>query len=646
MVVTTGLWKAGTASGDEWQPISQEELKMTSVPEAPGAPAVYLYRQVDRNDTNRAATEYNYLRIKILTEEGRKYANIEIPFWKGRISISSIRARTIRPDGTVAVFDGKTYEQTVEKTKGAKYLAKTFSLPDVQVGSIIEYHFNYNFEDNYIFSSAWILSEELFTKKGVFTLKPFTRFPWNVQWSWPAGLPAGTKPPEEGPDHVVRMTALNIPAFVTEDFMPPAEELKFRVDFVYHDEPIEADINKFWRNYGKKRYGQAEGFIDKRKAMEEAVNTIVSRDDAPEVKLKKIYERVQSIKNLSYLPAKSAEERKHENMKENSNVEDVWKRQFANGWDLTWLFVGLARAAGFEAYPCLVSSRGEYFFHKERVNGRELNANVALVKVNGKDEYFDPGAAFTPFGMLPWVETGVDGLRLDKDGGTWIQTSMPSSDQTILQRSAKLEISHEGDLAGKVTVTYTGLNAWNIRMAGRNQDDAARKKFLEDGVKESIPAGSELELTNTPDWQSANSPFVAEYQLKVPGWTSSAGRRALLPTGLFSASEKHLFEHANRIWPIYFRNPFRTVDDLVITLPQGWKIETLPKDVDRDAKAVQYTLKLDDKDGNLHIQRTLRSDVVIVAKENYPVLRAFYQLVKSEDEQQVILQPSAAAAAK
>src|SRR5882724_35841 len=38
------------SAGDEWQPISQEELKMTSVPEAPGAPAVYLYRQVDRDD--------------------------------------------------------------------------------------------------------------------------------------------------------------------------------------------------------------------------------------------------------------------------------------------------------------------------------------------------------------------------------------------------------------------------------------------------------------------------------------------------------------------------------------------------------------------------------------------------------------------
>jgi len=50
------------SAGDEWQPISQEELKMTSVPEAPGAPAIYLYRQVDREDS-RTPHEYNCARI-------------------------------------------------------------------------------------------------------------------------------------------------------------------------------------------------------------------------------------------------------------------------------------------------------------------------------------------------------------------------------------------------------------------------------------------------------------------------------------------------------------------------------------------------------------------------------------------------------
>ena len=70
----------------------------------------------------------------------------------------------------------------------------------------------------------------------------------------------------------------------------------------------------------------------------------------------------------------------------------------------------------------------EYFFRKERLNSRELDANIVLVKVDGKDMFFDPGAEFTPFGMLPWMETNVAGLRLDKDGGKWIFTTLPESD--------------------------------------------------------------------------------------------------------------------------------------------------------------------------------------------------------------------------
>ena len=48
---------------------------MTSLPQAPGAPAVYLYKQVDRDDNNN--DESVYLRLKILTDEGRKYGNVD-----------------------------------------------------------------------------------------------------------------------------------------------------------------------------------------------------------------------------------------------------------------------------------------------------------------------------------------------------------------------------------------------------------------------------------------------------------------------------------------------------------------------------------------------------------------------------------------
>ena len=646
LVTAAGVVLLNVARADDWKPITPEELKMTSVTEAPGAPAVILYRQVDRDDASRATNEYDYMRIKILTEEGRDQANVIIPFEKGRTSIINIRARTIQPDGKIIEFDGKVYEQMVEKTKGVKYLAKTFTLPDVHAGSIIEYHYSIDFADHWIFGSHWLLSEDLFTKKAIFTLKPYQRYPWNVQWSWPAGLPLGTTPPTEGPDHIVRMTSENIPAFIEEDYMPPVNEVKFRVLFTYRDEPFESDVDKYWKQFAKKKTGQIEGFADKKKAMEEAVKSIVSASDAPEVKLRKIYDRVQQIPNASYMPAKSEEQRKRENIKENKDVEDLWKHQYGDGVELTWLFLGLARAAGFEAYPCLVSGRSDYFFRKERRNGMELDANVVLVKVNGKDQYFDPGSAFTPYGLLPWMETGVAGMRFDKNGGTWIQTEMPASSETRIERNAQLKLTTEGDLEGKLKVTFTGLEALDRRIRQRNEDETARKKNLEDEVKNYIPAGSEVELINTPEWKNGNVLLTAEFNLKVPGWLSAAGKRALLPTGLFGASEKHLFEHANRIWPVYFKYPFETVDDITVTLPDGWKVDNQPKDMDRDAKAVEFKLEVKNDGGAVRIKRQLRSDVVMVGKEHYSILRNFYQLVKSEDEQQIVLLPGGTSAAK
>ncbi|PYX39377.1 MAG: hypothetical protein DMG75_01060 [Acidobacteria bacterium] len=281
-------YRPGTVSaGEGFQPISPEELKMASEPQAPGAPAIILYRQVDRDDNGLTSHEDNYLRIKILAEEGRKYADIEIPFFKGNGNVVGIKARTIRADGSIANFDGKVFEKSIAKAKGLKYLAKTFTLADVQVGSIIEYSYTYDLSEHYIYDSHWILSDELFTKAAKFSLKPYRSNYSNVgvRWTW-QGLPPGTVEPKQGGDHVVRLEAKNIPAFQTEDFMPPENELKSRVDFIYSDELFENDPDKFWKKTGKKLNDQLEGFVGKRTAMEQAVAQIVSADDPPETKLR------------------------------------------------------------------------------------------------------------------------------------------------------------------------------------------------------------------------------------------------------------------------------------------------------------------------------------------------------------------------
>ena len=641
IVLCIGTYHSTTVlAGIGFQPVSPDELKMTVEPQAPGAPAIILYRQVDRDDNGRTSHEDNYLRIKILKEEGRKYADVEIPFFGNNgNNIVSVRARSIRPDGTITNFDGKVFDKTIVKARGLKYQARTFTLPDVQVGSVIEYYYTKDLAEHYIFDSHWILSDELFTKNAKFSLRPYSSgyANWTITWSW-QGLPPGTAEPKEGPDHIVRLEATNIPAFQTEDFMPPENELKSRVDFIYIDEPVK-DVVQFWKNTAKRGNGQLESFIGKRKAMEQAVAQIISPDDAPEVKLRKIYARVQQLRNTSYEVQKTEQEQKRSKEKDPENVEDVWKRGYGDRMELTWLYLALVRAAGFEAYGVWASDRYNYFFNNRTMDSTKLDANVVQVKLNGKDIYCDPGAAFTPFGLLPWAETGVPGLKLDEDG-SWVQTTLPESSASHIERKAHLKLDPEtGGVEGTLTITFTGLEASRRRLEERNEDETERKKYLEEQAQEYIPTASDIELTNKPAWSEVESPLVAEYSLKVSGWAIGAGKRALLPVGLFGASEKRLFDHTARVHPIYFDFPSEKDDDITIELPLGWQATSLPAPQTTDGHVVLYALNVENDKGTLHLTRKLKIDLLVLEAKYYGALRKFFHTVRAGDEQQIVLQP-------
>jgi len=268
----------------DFQPVSADELKMTSEPKAPGASAIILFREVDRDDAG--FHEDIYYRIKILAEEGRRRADIEIPYWKDAIKISKLHARTIKPDGSIINFDGKPFDKTIVKARGVKYRVLSLTLPDVSVGSIIEYFYTIEFTQRFVFDSYWILNDDLFTKSAKFSLKPAMHAALHLHVKW-QHLPPGVEPVIVA-NQPVHLEVSDMAAFQVEDFMPPENELKARVDFIYADS-YESDPDKFWKTFGRTCYDLLEKFIAKPNAMEQAVAEVVSPSDPPDVKLEKIY---------------------------------------------------------------------------------------------------------------------------------------------------------------------------------------------------------------------------------------------------------------------------------------------------------------------------------------------------------------------
>src|SRR5262249_49716985 len=150
------------------------ELQLKSDPKAPAAAAVYLYRQGDRDDDG--PDEGVYERIKGLTDEGRKDGDIQIPYVKSQEANRGIPARTIRPDGTVVEFDGTVYDKEVVKSRDLKLQVRTLTLPNVEVGSIIEYRYHHIYPAGYVYDSRWVLSGDLYTRHAKFSLKPYNGY--------------------------------------------------------------------------------------------------------------------------------------------------------------------------------------------------------------------------------------------------------------------------------------------------------------------------------------------------------------------------------------------------------------------------------------------------------------------------------------
>jgi len=105
-----------------------------------------------------------------------------------------------------------------------------------------------------------------------------------------------------------------------------------------------------------------------------------------------------------------------------------------------------------------------------------------------------------------------------------------------------------------------------------------------------------------------------------------------------------LFDHAERVHPIYFAFPFQRVDDVTIELPLGWQILNVPAPQKNDGHVVVYTSKAEINKGTLELHRVLNVDIMIMEAQYYPALRDFFQVVRTADEQQVMLQPSSASA--
>jgi len=630
-------WPLATLA-DDWLAIPPADVALKDNPKQPGADAMVLYREV--NVDARESTVNNYLRIKIFTPAGVKsQADIEIPYDKVQESIQAVRARTIRPDGSISDFDGKTFDKEIVKGNGIKYLAKTFTMPDVQPGSIVEYKYREQFDDRYYQNLGWVVQYDLYTRLARFSIKPddsMSALPLLSR----SYLLAGNTNPQKQANGFYTLEVHDLAGIDTEPLMPAPSALRARVEFYYKNgsEPATETPDQYWKRVGKSWSSDIDHFVDKKNALAAELSRDIASGDSAETKLRKLYARAAKIRNLDIEDDKTEKETKQEQIKPNNNVEDVLKHGYGRSFDINLLFLGLVRAAGFEAADLRVAPRSGMYFFPQRESARDLDAELVWVRADSKEYYLDPGARFYPFGILPWYETATNGVRVSKDGSEMILTPVAPSVNATIERHVNVTVDSNMDMSGAIQVDFSGQEAATRRYDSRNDDEAGRRKALGDEIKGWLPEGATVEVTSIANWEDIEKPLHAEGTLKIPSFASATAQRILMPLDFLQTSELGYFQSQKRVNEVDFSYAYETIDDLVIHMPAGYRAQSVPDTQKVNPGPVSYEIAAVQLPDGLKVTRHLVINGIRYPKESYAGLRSFFSIAKTNDNAQVMFQ--------
>ena len=638
----------------QFQEPTDEELKMTADPKAPGAAAVYLNVEEVANDPIHFQSVY--VRIKVLQEKGKELATVHLPYWHGNFKIDDIKARTIHADGTVIPLVGKPEDLLLSKTLSGngdqlQINSKVFTLPSVEVGSILEYRYQLRYDDSHVSSPTWEIQRPYFVHQARYAFTPFKAFLPGSQNAtsmyltdahgnavnaliWYKVLPAGVDMKADAAG-VFHLDVTDIPAAPDEEFMPPIDSLLYQVKFYYKNA---RDTTDFWVSEAKRWSKEVDHFAEPSKTIKEAVAGIIAPGDSDLDKAKKLYYAVQALDNTDYSRKKSDSELKLLKLKVARHAEDTWAQKSGSSQDIALLYLAMLRAAGLNANDMKVVDRSERVFALGYLNFDQLDDDIVVLNIAGKEIPLDPGEKMCPFQTVRWIHSGTAGIVQGDHVRSLGMTPEQAYTDNKKTRNGDLTLEEHGAIKGQLTFVMVGQEAIDWRQAALRNDQDELKKQFDHSLESIVPEGVEAHIDHFLGLDDPEVNLVAI--VNVHGNLGAAtSKRLLLPGFFFQTRGSHPFvNQEKRIEPVDMHYGDQVTDQIVYHLPANMSVEGAPQDtkISWQGHAVMAT-KTASAPSQITLARVFARGFSSAKPEDYQDLRGFYQKVAAADQAQLVL---------
>jgi len=625
--------------------VTKAELEITTYNKDPLAEAYVIFDTgkttfVQRDD--QLAIQYiRTAKIKILNTEGVKHAEISVPLYLDSKRVQErlvrVEAYSYNLEGTEIVTTTFDDKEIFEEIINNSWIRKKFVIPNVKEGSVIEYR--YVMETPFIFNLPdWNFQHKIPVSYSEYSVSvvPFYEYQFILQGA--AGFDFRETKKEKGLERSVYGVNFNdlttvvaikdLPAFRDESYISSMDDYRVKLDFqlsrIHRPGGSKTDIMTTWPDLRKEYLSHNEfgNFI--RKSRKPAEKILESRLALSE---RKPAEKIQKIIDFAKTEFKWNE---FYGKFTTQSPKNLLSKKSGNVADINLFTIALLRAAGIDAYPVIISSRGHGKIETGYPFASFFNYVIIQVKIKGGILLTDATDKMIAFNRLPPRCINDKGLVInDAETEEWLYThsEAPSKTKTMIKMTPD---PTQEQLSIEVIRQKTELDAYAARQRSGNNTEKLKEKLLE----EHFNSIGKIKIKN---YDNLRAPFTIAFQGEVD--QEKLNDQLVISPFLHYPPAENYFMEPNRAYAIDFLAPNFENFKTEIIIPEGYEVAYLPEPLDINDKTVTINTNYKTSQNSITVTANLNFNMGIYDAKYYRLLKTHIDKAVASFNEKIILQP-------
>jgi hypothetical protein len=555
------------------------------------------------------------VRIKILKDKGLNRANIHIKYYSfgARENVKGISAQTYNLDEAGNIKITKLDKKLVyDKKLNKRYSEIAFTLPEVKVGSVIEY--KYTIEG--VGARRWYFQQSIPVQLSRYAVN----FPNEIEMSCVphCQLPYSSKKEERSGRDVQVYSMEKIPALRDEAYISCED------DYLQSMEPRFVAINQI----GQPRKSLVRtwpGII--KQLMEDDDFGVQLKKNIPRTKdldsmLLNISSPYQKMTLIHHYVRKNMEWNKYDNIWALEGVRAAWKDKKGTSAEINLILVNLLKDAGLDAHPILVSTRENGRINTFVPGFDQFDKVMAYVEIDDNNYVLDAVEKFTPSNLIPLEVMASQGLVIEKiETQQWGWRTL-WSDKALFSNTIFINaaIDSSGQMKGHAIISSDGY-ARVTKMPALTEG----KKAFTDKYFSSQNSTVKIDSIVFDNEKTDTLPFTQNIFFNQE--LNASGDYRYFNANMFSGLEKNPFVEDNRFSDIFFGYNQRISIVGNIEIPDGYELEDLPKNIRMimPDTSISFTRLAGKTQDILSFRVSLEFKKPVFNVDEYPEFKEFYK---------------------